>query len=390
MTRAQLARYPLFGLLSQQQFDDWLAAGREADYAAGETIFQEDSPGAWVYLVRSGRVRILRRVGEREITLGTLLPDDVFGEYALVRPGRNTATCRASAATRLLCLPIEPVRSALQGVIPVWKNLKNWLRLHTLLHFRRERAFLGFMSAESALKLLDRLKPATFQAGQTIQATGLAADSWYLIEQGTVRLENQGPEAACVDLGPGQMFGERALVGAAVLPGTVALTDVRCQVLKRCDFDPGAALSSRLVQSYQPRLPARPKAHVWVPQLGPADCGLAALSMAGQRLQVPVSVEELRVKVTPGPRGLTLQQMEALGAEIGLACRAVRVSAERLHQVALPAVALLSDGHYVVLHEVGAAGVVVGDPASGIVNWHIDFLSKCYSGSLVLFHRSAE
>jgi hypothetical protein len=275
-------------------------------------------------------------------------------------------------------------------MIPVWKNLKNWLRLHTLLHFRRERAFLGFMSAESALKLLDRLKPATFQADQTIQATGLAGDSWYLIEQGTVRLESQGVEAASVDLGPGQMFGQRALVGAAVLPGAVALTDVRCQVLKRNDFDPGAAISSRLVQSYQPRLSARPVAHVWVPQLGPTDCGLAALSMTGQRLQVPVSVEELRARVTPGPRGLTLQQMEDLGADIGLACRAVRVSAERLHQVVLPAIALLSDGHYVVLHEVGAAGVVVGDPASGIVNWHVDFLSKCYSGSLVLFHRSAE
>ena len=210
MARAHLARYPLFGLLARQQLDDWLSAGQEAEYAAGETIFQENSVGAWVYLVRAGRVRILRRSGPREITLGTLLPGDVFGEYALVRPGLNTATCRTSTPTRLLCLPLAPLRRALQTLLPVWSNLKNWLRLHTLLHFRRERAFLGFMSAESALKLLDRLKPASFPAGQTIQATGLAADTWHLIEQGTVRLRPSGLDAAGVDLGPGQMFGERA------------------------------------------------------------------------------------------------------------------------------------------------------------------------------------
>ncbi len=275
-------------------------------------------------------------------------------------------------------------------MIPVWRNLKNWLRLHTLLHFGRERAFLGFMSAESALKFLNRLKPVSFPAGQTIQATGVAADSWHLIEQGAVRLHRSGLDAAGVDLGPGDMFGERALIGPANLPAAVALTDVRCQVLERQAFDPTAPLWSRVVQSYQPRLPAPPKAHVWVPQLGPTDCGLAALAMVSLRLDAPVSVGELQAKVSLGPQGLTLQQMEQLGAEVGLACQAVRVSADRLRQVSLPAIALLSNGHYVVLHELGAAGVVIGDPAAGIVTWHRDFLAQCYSGSLVLFDRPVE
>jgi hypothetical protein len=272
---------------------------------------------------------------------------------------------------------------------PVWSNLKNWLRLHTLLAYRRERAFLGFMSAESGLRLDDRLKPATFAAGQTIQATGLAADTWHLIEQGTVRLHPAGHEAAGVDLGRGDTFGERALIGPADLPVAVALTDIRCQVLARHIFDPTAPLWTKAVQSYEPRLPAPPKAHVWVPQLGPTDCGLAALAMVSLRVQAPVSVEQLRAKVTLGPQGLTLQQMEQLGAEVGLACQAVRVSADRLRQVSLPAIALLSHGHYVVLHELGAARVVVGDPAAGIVTWSLDFFAQRYSGSLVLFERPA-
>ena len=112
--------------------------------------------------------------------------------------------------------------------------------------------------------------------------------------------------------------------------------------------------------------------------------------MVSLRLDSPVSVEQLRAKVAPGPQGLTLQQLEQLGATIGLTCRAVRVSADRLRQVSLPAIALLREGHYVVVHELGAADVVIGDPASGIVTWHLDLLAQRYCGSLVLFDRPAD
>jgi hypothetical protein len=105
MAAAHLARYPLFGLLSRGQLDEWLAAGQEAAYAPGETIFQENSPGAWVYLVRAGRVRLLRRSGPREITIGTLLPGDasastpfcVLAEIsrpAALLPPRGRCACR--------------------------------------------------------------------------------------------------------------------------------------------------------------------------------------------------------------------------------------------------------------------------------------------------------
>src|SRR5262245_9850083 len=214
MTEKLLTRYPLFRLLSPRQLGDWLAAGQEIDCPAGFTLLQENTPGAWVHLIRDGRVRILRHSGRREVSLGMLVPGDVFGEYALLPPGNNTATCRTAAPARLLRLPLEPLRAAVEALEPVRRNLKNWLRLHRLLHFRRERTFLGFMSAESGLKLHDRLKPASFPAGQTIQANGLAEDCWYLIEQGTVRLQAAGVAQPPLDLGPGDTFGEGALVAS--------------------------------------------------------------------------------------------------------------------------------------------------------------------------------
>jgi ATP-binding cassette subfamily B protein len=96
-------------------------------------------------------------------------------------------------------------------------------------------------------------------------------------------------------------------------------------------------------------------------------------------------LEGLRQKVTPGPEGVSLQRLRLLAGEVGLPCQSVQVSVDRLGQVSLPAVAHLSDGHYVVLHELGAGGVVVGDPATGVLTWNRDFLTRAYSGALLLF-----
>lgn len=386
MTARLLLRYPLLRLLSPAQLHDWLAAGQQVDCPAGQTLIQENTPGAWVHLVLSGRVRILRQSGRRELTLGMLQAGDIFGEYALLPPGNNTATCRTAATTRLVRLPLEPLRGWLAALPAVTQNLKNWLRLHTLLHFHRERSFLGFMSGESALKLHDRLLPSSILAGQTIQATGLAEDTWFLIDQGTVRLHPGGaPDSATTEIGPGDSFGEPALLGASALPTAVAVTDVRCLALTRPVFDPAAPARSRVAQSYEPLTPARPEEHVWVPQRDKSDCGLAALAMVARRLGLAVGVAELRDKVALAPDGLTLQQLRELAAHIGLPCQSACVGLDRLGQVSPPVIAHLSTGHYIVLHEFCAAGVVVGDPATGIVTWNRAALAQVYSGAMLLF-----
>jgi ABC-type bacteriocin/lantibiotic exporter with double-glycine peptidase domain len=53
--------------------------------------------------------------------------------------------------------------------------------------------------------------------------------------------------------------------------------------------------------------------------------------------------------------------------------------------VSLPAVAHLSDGHYVVLHELGPGSVVVGDTATAIATWSRELLARSCSGALLLF-----
>ncbi len=156
-----------------------------------------------------GRVRVLRRSpGGREINLGQFGPGELFGEYALLPPHRNTATCRATGAARLLALPLLPPLSVLATLPQVASNFKNWLRLHGLLSYLRDQAFLGFMSAPSAVRFLNHLRPVTLRALRTIQAEGLGDHCWYFIQSGQVSLQPAAEETAespC-ELGPGDSW----------------------------------------------------------------------------------------------------------------------------------------------------------------------------------------
>jgi ABC-type bacteriocin/lantibiotic exporter with double-glycine peptidase domain len=68
---------------------------------------------------------------------------------------------------------------------------------------------------------------------------------------------------------------------------------------------------------------------------------------------------------------------------LGFPARAVRVSPEALPALPLPAIALLAEGHYVVLYEWGPS-LRVGDPARGVLALsRADFLGR-WSGHLLL------
>lgn len=278
MSRELLLRYPLFALLSRGQLDDWLSAGSALAFSTGETIFQAGSRASWAYLVLAGRVRILRPRGQRELSLGTLLPGDLFGEYGLLPPHRNTVTCRASADTRLLRLPLGPLEPLLAPLPNMRQRLKDWLRLHTLLGYLRERAFLGFLSAPSALKFLDRLEPGAFRPLRTVQADGLGSDRWYVIRSGQVALDDGGGDGRLCELGPGDCFGARALLGRDGLPVAVALTQVECLSLARAQFAPDD-VHFTIGQTYSASLAGAQQPFPWHGQREEADCGVAALTM---------------------------------------------------------------------------------------------------------------
>jgi hypothetical protein len=233
--------------------------------------------------------------------------------------------------------------------------------------------------------LLDRCEEVSFGPALTAQADGLLNDSWLFLRKGEVALHDaDGPPRV---LGPGDCFGEGALLGRGRLPTAVALTDAVCWRLRRDDFT-GArrADDSLCVQTFR-NFPPRPaRAWEWLAQRGPADCGVAALAMALRGLGSDVTFEQLAALTPLGPAGASLAALARAAQQAGGRAAAVRVGLEQLADARLPAVAHIGGGHFVTLFEVSHDTVVIGDPAEGIRSVSTSAFRRDWSGHLLLLH----
>jgi CRP-like cAMP-binding protein len=72
------------------------------DFPAGAVLFEEGDPGSRMYVIQSGAVRIVKRVGSREITLARLGPGEAFGEMALLEGQPRSATAVVESPARIL------------------------------------------------------------------------------------------------------------------------------------------------------------------------------------------------------------------------------------------------------------------------------------------------
>src|SRR3712207_6041932 len=64
----------------------------------GEVLFNEGEPGDSLYIVLSGKVKVVRRAADgRQNLIALMGPSDMIGELSLFDPGPRTAT--ASAVT---------------------------------------------------------------------------------------------------------------------------------------------------------------------------------------------------------------------------------------------------------------------------------------------------
>jgi len=86
------------------------AVAREDRYPARELLFSEGDAPAWFWLVRTGRVKILRQSrGGKEIVLELLGPGEPFGGMAALEARPYPASAQAMEACAVVRIPPEPI-----------------------------------------------------------------------------------------------------------------------------------------------------------------------------------------------------------------------------------------------------------------------------------------
>ncbi len=285
---------------------------------AGTEVVHQGAPGERLFIVESGRLEAVRSDHGTETQIGFLSTGDLFGERSLVTGEQCVATVRALTASRLWSLGHADF-TWLSEQVPVFGG-----RLREIADGRdyRTAARLPLDFAHEILPggLRGEARPST-----TPQMTEVARD-W----------SPDAPDAASPE----------ALVSQAAS---------RRRGRKRRQF---------------------PIVH----QIDETDCGVACLAMVAKWHGIEVAIPSLRDVVGTTVSGTTLRAIATAGGHIGLQVQPMKVSRDRLSELALPAIIHWRGDHWVVLVRVQEAEAELADPAVGRRVVSRDELSQHWDG----------
>ena len=83
-------------------------------FAAGDAILEEGNANRALHVLRSGRIRVSRRVGDSEVSLCDLVAGQTFGELSIIEDGFASATLRAVSETEIMSMPMQSLAIFLQ------------------------------------------------------------------------------------------------------------------------------------------------------------------------------------------------------------------------------------------------------------------------------------
>ena len=83
--------------------------------SGGTTVFRQGDPGGSVYVIRAGKVRVLKETAGRQRMVTTLGPGDFFGEMAVVTGRPRSATVEVVEDAELLKVPADKLQEMVAG-----------------------------------------------------------------------------------------------------------------------------------------------------------------------------------------------------------------------------------------------------------------------------------
>ena len=109
---ALLRSNPVFRGLPAKEIDGLSRVSQGERHRPREFIFVEGDPSLWLYIVRSGRVKILKhsRAG-KDVVLELLGPGEIFGGVAVLEERPYPATAQAMETSDIVKIPGDAIRA---------------------------------------------------------------------------------------------------------------------------------------------------------------------------------------------------------------------------------------------------------------------------------------
>ncbi len=141
----------------------------------GTTVFRQGEPGGSVYVIREGRVRVLKESNGRQRMIATLGPGEFFGEMAVVTGKPRSATVEVVEDAELLKVPASKLEDMLTDAGEVAIRLIR----HLAERLQQANRFIDVLleddvTARVILAILELLQEARGSAAPDITEADLA------------------------------------------------------------------------------------------------------------------------------------------------------------------------------------------------------------------------
>ncbi len=233
-----LAKIPLFFDFSPQEIGEICSMLKLEKYGPGQVIIQQRAEGEKMYIVRTGRLDVLRKENGSEARIDSLSDGDYFGEAALMKDEPRNATLKSLTNVELFVLEKKDFH---HWVKPRLADPKQLLELLDKERFLKKAPLFSGLTPFQLSMVTSKFRLEVFPAGALIMCQGDEANKFYVISRGVVDVTQLTPDGKTNPLGergPGESLGEIALIqGGARTATVVAKTDVRLLTLTKSDFD---------------------------------------------------------------------------------------------------------------------------------------------------------
>ena len=408
ITTQQLVK-TLGQILSQEELYRCLNSIEIKEPAAGEKFWHTANVEPGVYIVMSGKVRLL---DSSDNLLVTLNAGESFGESTLFAiDSFQPYSARASINLKLGYLSERIIQKYIRQYPKIGKHLyrqavlRDWLLLSPYIAALRKEPGLT-----KALLLLERHELPVGQLLNTFCDRKL-----WLVRQGqlkhTSREVNRGDiyapwhkEGCWQVTQPTELYTlndsewEEALTylpqlsqlissdtiadsvseNEVTIPNQISHASSRLAKTNKSEqrspekeIIPDRTNGRRISQAYFPN-PTLQLNHLWqhitrrypfFQQQSAADCGAACLVMVGRYWGKRFSINRLREVANVDRNGASLRSLATAAESIGFTARPVKASLDKLAEQNLPAIVHWEGKHYIVVYEVKGDRIIVADPA---------------------------
>ncbi|KAI7831146.1 cyclic nucleotide-binding-like protein [Gamsiella multidivaricata] len=230
---ASISNNFLFKNLDEDQHEDVVNAMTEKRFQRNDNVIEQGAVGDFFYVVETGTLDVfVAKNGNPAEKVFEYGPGGSFGELALMYNGPRAATVTATSDVVLWALDRITFRRILM------ENTSRKRRMYEA--FLETVPLLMSLEPYERHKIADALESVYFDDGQVVVKQGDQGDNFFIIESGeatVTKCNDEGVEYAMPGLGPGQYFGELALLNNMPRAATVrAKGRLKCATLGKRAF----------------------------------------------------------------------------------------------------------------------------------------------------------